>query len=317
MEPARSSWDEKGETDMSPWLVMVASLILGADAAAATETAPKTVLLWPNGTPSAAGNEDADQPSLTIYLPQNEDGSYKKCDSGVVVCPGGGYGHLAMDHEGKQIAEYFNSHGVAAFVLKYRLGPRYRHPSMMNDVQRAIRYVRMNASELGISPKKIGVMGFSAGGHLASTAATHFDAGDPKASEPVDRLSSRPDFAILVYPVITFTNPAMHKGSRKNLLGDKADDPEMQQYLSNELQVTDKTPPTFLMHTTEDTGVPPENSILFYQALVKAKVPAEMHVYEKGRHGLGLAKNTPGTAEWSEALAKWMQNHDWMNAPAQ
>ncbi len=257
------------------------------------QNAPRTEPLWPDGAPGAVGNEEVDKPTLTYYLPASPASTHPA----VVVCPGGGYVHLAMDHEGKQIAEWLNARGIAAFVLKYRLGPRYHHPAMMMDVQKALRTVRSDAKELGIDPSRIGVMGFSAGGHLASTAATHF--------ETVDGVSSRPDFAILCYPVLTLTEELyVHKGSRQYLLGDNPD-PKLEQLLSNELQVTPQTPPTFLFHTNEDTTVPPENSVLFYLALRKAGVPAEMHVFEPGRHGLGLAQSNPALSIWPQLLENW------------
>jgi len=204
----------------------------------------KVELLWPNGAPGAVGSEDADKSSIAIYLPPEA----RVTGAAVVICPGGSYRALATDHEGQQVARWFNSYGVAAFVLKYRLGPRYRHPAPLQDVQRALRRVRSGAGEFRIAPDRIGVMGFSAGGHLASTAATHFDAGDPKAADPIDRASSRPDFAILGYPVITFTESFMHRGSRDSLLGQDPD-PKLVELLSNEKQVTPQTPPTFLFHT--------------------------------------------------------------------
>lgn len=224
----------------------------------------------------------------------------------MVVCPGGGYQMLAVDHEGKQIAEWLNARGVAAFVLKYRIAPRYRHPAPLQDARRAIRTVRMRAAEFGIRPDRIGIWGFSAGGHLASTAGTHFDGGDPRATDPVERVGSRPDFLILAYPVISFTTAYTHKGSRANLLGPDPD-PKLVENLSNEKQVTRETPPTFLFHTDADTGVPPENSILFYLALREADVPAEMHIYEKGEHGVGLAPKDPILSTWPERLEGWMR----------
>jgi acetyl esterase/lipase len=257
-------------------------------------------LLYPNGAPNAAGGEDQDKPSLSYYFPARKNGT------AVVVCPGGGYGALAMDHEGRQIAEWLNSLGISAFVLKYRLGPRYRHPSMLHDAQRAIRMVRSQAAALGLAADRIGIWGFSAGGHLASTAATHFDDGKADAADPVERVSSRPDFAVLAYPVISFTTPYTHRGSKRNLLGDDPDE-KLVQSLSNELQVTPRTPPTFLFHTNEDTGVPPENSVLFYMALRKAGVPAELHIYERGRHGVGLAATDATLSSWPARLADWFR----------
>jgi acetyl esterase/lipase len=265
------------------------------------QPAPQRVeLLWPNGTPGAVGTEDADRPSLTLWPAANPRGT------GVIVCPGGGYRALAMDHEGRQVAEWLNSLGLSAFVLKYRLGPRYRHPAPLQDAQRAIRWVRQRAGEFGVKPNQIGIWGFSAGGHLASTAGTHFDSGNPTAAEPLERQSSRPDFLVLGYPVISFTTEYTHKGSRRNLLGEPAD-PKLAALLSNETQVTAQTPPTFLFHTNADAGVPPENSVLFYLALRKAGVPAEMHIYEQGRHGVGLAPTNAVLSSWPARLADWLR----------
>jgi acetyl esterase/lipase len=269
--------------------------------------APKVELLWPHGAPGALGNEDTDKPSLTIYLPHTN-GEH----SGVVVCPGGGYGMLAVDHEGKQIADWLNARGVAAFILRYRLGPRYHHPIELGDAQRALRLVRFHAADYGVEPGKIGIWGFSAGGHLASTAGTHFDTGLPSsAPDPIDRSSSRPDFMVLCYPVISFITPYVHRGSMRNLLGDNPD-PKLAASLSNETQVTPQTPPTFLFHTSGDTGVPPENSVLFYLALRKAGVPAEMHIYERGEHGVGLALFDPILSSWPGRLEAWMRLNGWM-----
>jgi acetyl esterase/lipase len=211
-----------------------------------------------------------------------------------------------MDHEGKQIAIWLNSLGIGAFVLQYRLGPRYRHPAPLQDAQRAIRWVRQHAGEFGARRDRIGIWGFSAGGHLAATAATHVDAGNPDAVDPLERLSTRPDFAILAYPVISFTTEYTHKGSLRNLLGD-APDPQLVESLSNEEQVTSGAPPTFLFHTNADRGVPPENSVLFYLALRKAGVPAELHIYEQGRHGVGLASTDAVLSSWPARLADWLR----------
>ena len=261
---------------------------------------PKVELLWPDGAPGALGSEDADRPALTIYLPELRSGT------AVVVCPGGGYQMLAVNHEGRQIAEWLNARGIAAFVLKYRIAPRYRHPAPLLDAQRAIRTVRSRSAEFQIRPDRIGIWGFSAGGHLASTAGTHFDGGDPGAADPIDRASSRPDFLILAYPVISLTTPYTHRGSLKNLLGPDPD-PKLVESLSNDLRVTPQTPPAFLFHTTADSGVPPENSILFYLALRKAGVPAEMHIYERGPHGVGLAPKDPVLSTWAERLEGWLR----------
>ncbi len=265
---------------------------------------PQTQPLWPEGAPGAVGSEDVDKPSLTSYLPDPAAAT----GTAVVVCPGGGYRNLAMDHEGKQVAEWLNGLGVAAFVLKYRLGPRYHHPAMMQDVQRAIQIVRKRAPELKIAPDRIGVMGFSAGGHLASTAATHF-------SKDTDGVSSRPDFAVLCYPVITMKESFVHKGSRENLLG-KNPDPKLMDEMSNETQVTAQTPPAFLFHTSDDPGVPVENSVYFYLALRKAGVPAEMHLFEHGRHGVGLAQNDPVLKIWPALLENWLRARELIRAKA-
>lgn len=281
-------------------IIRLALLIGVTYAALAATDQPRTVLLWPQGAPGAVGAEELDRPKLTIYLPEHP------VRAGVVVAPGGGYGMLAMDHEGLQIAKWLNGYGVAAFVLQYRLGPRYHHPAELMDAQRAIRTVRAQASGFGIAPNRIGMWGFSAGGHLTATAGTHFDAGNATSPDPIERASSRPDFLILAYPVITFTKPETHRGSMKNLLGDNPD-PKLVQNLSNELQVTAQTPPTFLFSTSADTAVPPENSILFYEALHKAGVPAEIHIFQNGPHGVGLATFDPVLSMWSPLLANWLR----------
>jgi acetyl esterase/lipase len=273
-----------------------------------TET--PTILLWENGAPGAQGQGVEDKPTLTVYRPWRSSVS----GTSVIVAPGGGYGGLADNHEGRQVANWFNTMGVTAFVLRYRLGPRYHHPIELGDVQRAIRLVRSRAAEFGVAPDRIGIMGFSAGGHLASTAETHFDAGNPSAADPIDRASSRPDFAVLGYPVISFVAPYTHAGSAKNLLGDNPD-PKLLQELSNELHVTSQTPPTFLFTTSEDTVVPPENSVSFYLALHKAGVPAEMHVFEKGPHGVGLDLGDQALGEWPVALVNWLRGRGLLSKP--
>ncbi len=270
---------------------------------------PEWTLLWPDGAPGALSDSASDRPALRIYLPSNA----RKADTGVVVCPGGGYGTLALDHEGRQIAEWLSGRGMAAFVLRYRLGPRYRHPAPLQDAQRALRYVRHHAESFGISPQKIGIWGFSAGGHLASTAGTHFDAGNAQAMDPIDGQSSRPDFMILAYPVISLAAEYTHGGSRNNLLGpDPA--PELVEYLSNEKQVTGDTPPTFLFHTDEDKAVPVENSVVFYLALRKAKVQAELHIFQRGNHGVGLAPGDPILSIWPLLLQAWLRTNELLPA---
>lgn len=261
-----------------------------------------TIPLWERGAPGALGTDDADRPTLTIYRV----GGRQASGTAIIVAPGGGYGALAMNHEGRNEAALFNAMGVTAVILKYRLGPRYRHPIELGDGLRAVRIVRSRATELGISPDRIGLMGFSAGGHLASTVATHFDAGHPEAADPIERVSSRPDFLILAYPVISFDPAITHAGSLKNLLGDTPD-PKLVEDLSNDLRVTPQTPPTFLFHTNADTGVPAENSVRFYLALRKAKVPAEMHIFENGPHGVGLALGDPALSAWPALLMNWLR----------
>jgi acetyl esterase/lipase len=271
----------------------------------ADEPAPDAApveLLWPKGAPDAAGTELQDKPSLTIFRPAEG----KANGAAVIICPGGGYGHLAIGHEGKEVGAWLNSLGVTAFMLTYRLAPRYRHPAPIQDAQRAIRLVRSRAEEWKLDPQRIGIMGFSAGGHLASTAGTHFDAGNPEATDPIDKVSCRPDLMILCYPVISLVSPYTHVGSRNNLLGMNADTKALEA-LSNERHVTRDTPPTFLFHTAADTGVPPENSIIFFMALRARGVPAEMHIYEQGKHGVGLATKDPVLSSWPRRCAAWME----------
>jgi acetyl esterase/lipase len=285
----------------------------------AAETAePKEVIpLWPQGTPGAKGSDPKlDIPTLSVWLPKPEAAT----GAAVVICPGGGYQMLADDHEGKQVAQWLNSLGAAAFVLKYRLGPRYHHPAMLDDAARAIRTVRAGGKKWGVDPHRVAILGFSAGGHLASTAATHFDAGKADADDPIERVSSRPDRAILVYPVIALATPYGHTGSKKNLLGDNPSE-DLVRSLSNETQVTPETPPTFLAQTNEDTAVPAENSLLFVMALRRAKVPVEFHLFEKGRHGLGLGSGSkqfgiaPDLAfqEWPKLCAIWLKGQGFLD----
>jgi acetyl esterase/lipase len=289
-------------------LALVAATAGKARAEDVPNAEPKVELLWPQGAPGANGDSPNDKPTLTIWLPPAE----KAVGTGVVVCPGGGYGGLAKTHEGVDVARWLNTLGVAAFVLEYRhRGTGYGHPAPLDDAQRALRTVRARAAEFHVKPDQIGVLGFSAGGHLASTLDTHFDKGLADAADPISRVSCRPDFAILIYPVISLDAPFTHGGSKANLLG-KEPDPKLVASLSNETQVTAETPPTFLVHTTEDTAVPPENSLAFYAALRKANVPAEMHIYEKGAHGLGLAPNQPGMKNWPGACADWLRAHGFL-----
>jgi len=265
--------------------------------------AQESVPLWPSGAPGALGTSTNDIPTLTPYLPD----AAKASGAAIVVCPGGGYGGLAA-HEGRDYALFLNQQGIAAFVLKYRLGSHgYRHPVMLQDAQRAIRLVRSRAAEWKLDPKRAGIMGSSAGGHLASTAVTHFDTGQADAVDPVERESCRPDLGILCYPVISM-GELTHQGSKVNLLG-KDPSAELVKLLSNELQVTSDTPPCFLWHTWEDSAVKVENSLMFATALRHAGVLFDLHIYEKGRHGLGLNDKPPfnNVHPWANDLVFWLK----------
>lgn len=246
-------------------------------------------------------------PEITVYLPTKRTAT----GQAVIICPGGGYGGLSYNWEGSDPARLLSARGIAAIVLKYRL-PNARsnitpHLSPLMDAKRAIRIVRANAAKWNIKKDRVGIMGFSAGGHLASTLATHFDAGDAGNADSIERQSSRPDFAVLVYPVISMSKPIMHAGSRNNLIG-ATPDSSLARLYSNEFQVTKETPPTFLVHSTDDKGVPVENSLLFYQALKDNNVPAEMHIYPYGGHGFGLAVGRGYLETWTERLVDWMRS---------
>jgi acetyl esterase/lipase len=262
--------------------------------------------LWTNGAPGALGNDAKDIPTLTVYLPEPE----KATRAAMVICPGGGYGGLAK-HEGEDYAKYLNTLGVAGFVLKYRLAPGgYHHPAMLQDAARAVRTVRSRAAEWKVDARKIGIMGSSAGGHLASTLLTHFDLGKPDSDDPIEKESSRPDLGILCYAVITL-GQFTHQGSKNNLLG-KEPSPELVHELSNELQVKSTTPPCFVWHTFEDRAVPVENSLLFAEALRKAGVAFDLHVYENGQHGIGLGSPNYDPTKWhpwTRDCAYWLKVH--------
>jgi acetyl esterase/lipase len=268
---------------------------------------PPVERLWSGEVPGALGTTDADQPSVAVFLPAR----WHSTKAGMVVVPGGGYKMVMSSYEGEDVARWLNSFGVAAFVLTYRIAPRYHHPAALVDATRAVRYVRYHAARFGVLPERVGIIGFSAGGHLASTVMTHFDSGDPQAADPVDRISSRPDFAVLGYPLISLESPWAHAGSVSNLLGPNPDPAQIRE-LSNDLQVTEKTPPAFLFHTTDDIQVPAQNSILFYSALHSHGVDSELHIFEHGGHGAGLANGhgaaprVPDLVNWSALAEDWI-----------
>jgi acetyl esterase/lipase len=258
---------------------------------------PSAIPLWAEGAPGALGKEDKDIPTLTPYLAEPA----LATGAAMVILPGGGYGGLA-GHEGKGYADWLVANGVSCFVVKYRLGSHgYRHPCMLQDAARAVRLVRAKAAEYRVDPKRVGIMGSSAGGHLASTLLTHFEAGKPDAADPVERQSSRPDLGILCYPVISL-GPNTHQGSKNNLLG-KNPDPELVKLLSNELQVTPNTPPCFIWHTWEDKAVKVENSLDFASALQRNGVAFDLHIYQKGGHGMGLGNGHP----WAKDCLFWLK----------
>ena len=302
-----------GLPSVAPIAIVVAlvSALLGAAPRAQT-----VELLWPKGAPGAKDTTAASKPSLTVYAADPK----KAMGTSVVICPGGGYDHLAFEKEGTQVAKWFNTQGVAAFVLKYRVSP-YRHPIEMNDAKRAMRHVRANAKRYKIDPERIGIVGFSAGGHLASTVATHYDSGEPGAADTVDRQGCRPYFQVLVYPVITMEGPYAHGGSRQNLLG-ATPIAEDTWNLSNEKQVTAKTPAAFLVHAKDDPGVYLENSIFYYDSLLSHGVPAQTKFYDHGPHGFGLADGVAGAPDlpdiktWPSFCAIWMTDRGFLSPTA-
>lgn len=282
------------------------SSVLLVSALSAAEPLP----LWTGKAPGALGEAPKDVPTLMPYLPQ-QPGAAR---AAMVICPGGGYGGLA-NHEGEHYAKFLNEHGIAAFVLRYRLGSAgYRHPVMLNDAARAVRMVRARAGEWNVDPGKIGIMGSSAGGHLASTLLTHFDSGNAEAIDPIDRESSRPDLGVLCYAVITM-GEFTHQGSKNNLLGPNPP-AELVTLLSSELQVKDNTPPCFLWHTWEDKVVPIENSLQFAGALRAKKIPFDLHIYQKGGHGMGLGSRDKESGKmhpWTQDLIFWLKAQGWVS----
>jgi len=251
--------------------------------------------IWQQEAPLAQGE---DQPQITPYLVPSD-----TITAAMVILPGGGYS-MRASHEGEPIALWLNGLGISAFVVDYRVAP-YQHPAPLFDAQRSIRYVRHHASEWNIDPHRIGILGFSAGGHLASTVGTHYDSGSPDSPDPIERVSCRPDAMVLCYPVISF-GEYRHNGSMSNLIGEDAPT-ALREYLSNELQVTEQTPPTFLWHTADDAAVPVENSLLFAAALSQNRVPFDLHIFESGRHGLGLALEHPEAHNWTTLCERWLR----------
>ena len=311
-------------------LPLAATLFAAVGAASPAEVAPPTstparyqsspvdtahgdrefLLLWPDGAPGAVGAEPQDRPKLTVYRAPAEVAT----GAAAVVCPGGSYRTLASDHEGRQVAEWLNTLGLSAFVLQYRVGPRYGHPAPLQDGQRALRLVRARAKDFAVDPTRVGIVGFSAGGHLAATTGTHFDEGKPQSADAVERMGSRPDFMVLGYPVISLTARFTHRGSRQSLLGDTPD-PRLEMDLSNELRVSARTPPAFLFHTADDATVPVENSLAFAQALHDSHVPFELVVFPRGRHGLGLAPDDPVVSGWPKLCAAWLRSMGLLDRP--
>jgi len=282
-------------------IMILAVLMSSLSPLVAAGAEPRTLRLWEGDAPGAVGQEQSekptnDVPTITVYTPEKNNGA------AIVICPGGGYGGLAQ-HEAKPVADWANSLGMTGVVLRYRLGAKYKHPAMQHDVNRAIRMVRHHAGEWGIDPRRVGVLGFSAGGHEASTAATHYDTGK-QDGDAIDKQSCRPEVAILIYPVITMTDPHTHKGSRNNLLG-KDPDAKLIELMSNEKQVTKDTPPTFLVHSSDDKVVPIENSLLFAEALAKHGVPFTLVSFKTGAHGYGMGK-PPETIAWPAQCQAWL-----------
>jgi acetyl esterase/lipase len=281
---------------------------------AAGAQAQSTVIpLWPEGVPNAKANPGPEkrdgelishvsQPTLTYYPAAGE----RAARTAVIICPGGGYEFLAFDHEGRQYAQWLSRLGVAAFVLKYRLSD-FGHPAPLQDVLRALRTVRAHAADYGVAPDRIGVMGSSAGGHLAASAATMFDDPAGRTGAVLDAVSARPDFLMLMYPVITLMPPAAHAGSRHALLGANPA-PALVKEMSVETRVSAQTPPTFLVHSQDDGTVPVENSIMFFEALTRAHVPAEMHIFERGGHGMGMSGGHGNASLWPKRAEEWLRD---------
>jgi acetyl esterase/lipase len=296
----------------------VAAIVMASSVAAATppQEQRRVIVLWPEGVPNAKPDGGVERledgrvynvqnPTLTVVRPVGAANG-----TAVIVCPGGGYARLAIVIEAEGVAERLRHVGVTTFILKYRLA-EYGHPAPLQDVLRAIRVVRSRAAEFGVRADRIGVMGASAGGHVAASAATLFDAEDGRTTAPMDAVSARPDFAVLLYPVITMRPPYAHQGSRRNLLGEHPAD-ELVARLSLEGRVSSNTPPVLIVHAADDRSVPIQNSILFYEALLKAKVPAELHLYAHGPHGFGTASGLGPISSWVDRWFDWMRAHGWL-----
>jgi acetyl esterase/lipase len=302
--------------------VMLATLLafaagLGSLAAQTPAPAPTDValphgevqLLWPTGAPGAVGATDEDKPRLEVF-----GAAGATPHTAVIVCPGGGYTHLAYEKEGTRIAEWLNTQGISAFVLTYRLAPRYKQPAPFEDGKRAVRWVRAHAADYHVDPNRIGMWGFSAGGHLVGMVGTHFDAGNPQATDLIDRSSSRPDFVISAYGLLALDGEAARKESLSSFT-DRPVTPELIRELSPASSVTAHTPPFFIFATTDDARVPVLSSVAFYAAMQRAGVPVEMHLYEHGPHGVGLAMPFPELSTWTGLLENWLKFHGWIDPP--
>ncbi|HEU4982449.1 MAG TPA: alpha/beta hydrolase [Acidobacteriaceae bacterium] len=296
------------------FLIALAYVVVGVHPASAQAAKPPaTVFLWPNGAPGALGNSEADKPRMYVFLPEK-----RSTSAAILVIPGGGYTHVAMGHEGFQVADWLNQQGMVAFVLDYRVAP-YRYPVEINDGRRAMRLIRAHAAEYGIDPDRLGVWGSSAGGHLASSLGTHCEnvPQQDANADPVDQLSCKPDFMVLAYPVISMELPETHPGSRRALLGPDPD-PQLAHEYSNQFAVTADTPPTFIFATTNDPVVPVENSLDFYRALERHHVHAELHLFDYSNHGCGLCGSIIPLRVWPSMLRTWLTDHSFLppDAPA-
>lgn len=266
------------------------------------ETDKPFELLWPDGAPGAVGSEDQDKPRITIF----EAEASAATGAGVIVLPGGGYSKLAMGHEGMEVVEWLNAQGITAFLLQYRHGPRYLHPAALEDATRAMAIVRSHAKTWGVDPKRIGMLGFSAGGHLAASTAIYARTTSRLSRDPLERVHTKPDFLLLIYPMISLIRPNAHRGTLVNLLGEHPTAAQREE-LSLDLHVDRNTPPSFLVHTTVDRSVSAENSALFYLALLRNNVPAELHIYEHGKHGRGLGNPELAYSTWPALCLRWLR----------